>query len=168
MFDDYTGIGQYGMTGSNNGLGRSLMGNMNWNQPAQDQLPGISQALAGGGLENAAGAFGNLTFNPNIGGDAGGLDLGSLWEGIGGFEGAMGLANLIGNGWMANRQLGFAKDAMRQNRKQFNMNYDAQQRMINGETRARQARRYAHDPSTMSPEEYISKYGIPERNKKKA
>ena len=78
------------------------------------------------------------------------------WGGL-----ALGAAQGIGNSFMAMQQYGLAKDTLAQNKREFNMNYDAQRKTTNAALSDRQAARVAANPNAyQSVGDYMDKYGI--------
>lgn len=78
------------------------------------------------------------------------------WGGL-----ALGAAQGIGNSFMAMQQYGLAKDTLNQNKREFNMNYDAQRKTTNAALSDRQAARVASNPNAyQSVGDYMDKYGV--------
>jgi len=68
-----------------------------------------------------------------------------------------GLANL----YMGMKMFGLAKKDFRENRRQFNLNYNAQARTLNSTMENRQKALYSASPQIhSSPAEFMAKYGI--------
>lgn len=59
---------------------------------------------------------------------------------------ALGAASSLGNAWMGMKQYGLAQDALKENKRQFNINYGAQQKMLNSQLEDRQRARVAANP----------------------
>lgn len=73
----------------------------------------------------------------------------------------LGAAQGIGNLFMGMKQYGLAKDALKESRRQFQLNYDAQRKLTNARLGDRQDARRAADPERhMTREEYLAKYGV--------
>lgn len=68
----------------------------------------------------------------------------------------------LGQGFVGFKQLGLMKDSLRENKRQFNMNWDAQRSMANSQMADRQdARIAASGPGVHMPTaEYLSRWGI--------
>lgn len=159
--------------GNNSGYG-SIGGYGDINPVSQNTglQNGFSQGMGGFGyggqgansLPNASDLFGGIDFK----GMGDGYSSASWMDKLGGIEGIFDIANLAATGIFGSKQLSMAEDMMKQNQKQFGLNYDAQRNLINAELADRQRRRVRDPNSTnMSPEDYMAQYGIPERNSKK-
>ena len=81
------------------------------------------------------------------------------WGGL-----ALGGANALLGGYMGFKQLGLAKDQMRESRRQFDLNYNAQRNMTNSRMEDRQRARLAAAQGTnhnyQSVGDYMNKYGV--------
>lgn len=111
----------------------------------------------------------NPTFTPlsGVGAPAGSTDWLSLdamlgkngqpgWGGL-----ALGLGQGLFNGYLGLQQLGMAKKAFEENRRQFNLNYDAQRRTTNAALADRQRARLASNPGAyQSVYDYMNQYGV--------
>lgn len=74
---------------------------------------------------------------------------------------ALGVANGISNAWMGMQQYGLAKDQLAQSKKQFELNYGAQQKTTNAALSDRQAARVASNPGAyQSVADYMKTNGI--------
>lgn len=93
---------------------------------------------------------------------------GSMWDNFLGKPGqqgwgslALGAASGLMNGFMGMKQLSLGKKTLEQNRRQFDLNFAAQQKMTNSRLEDRQRARNAGTPGFhMSTEDYMKKYGI--------
>lgn len=115
---------------------------------ALQNLPAMSAGAAG----NAAPGFmdGMLGYR--------GAD-GTQHAGWGGL--ALGGASALMNGYLGFQQLGVAKDQLAQSKKQFEINFGAQQKLTNSRLEDRQRARVASNPGAyQSVGEYMSKNGI--------
>lgn len=93
----------------------------------------------------------------NYGGGLG--NFGSFMQNYGGT--LLGAAQGLGNLFLGMKQYGLAKDALKESRRQFQLNYDAQRKLTNARLMDRQNARRAADPTRhMSAEEYLEKYGV--------
>lgn len=73
----------------------------------------------------------------------------------------LGAANGIMNGWLGMQQYGLAKEALNQQKKAFDLNYNAQVKTTNARLNDQQAARYASNPNAyQSPSDYMKQYGI--------
>lgn len=73
----------------------------------------------------------------------------------------LGAAQGLGNLFLGMRQYGLAKDALKESRRQFEKNFEAQRKLTNARLMDRQNARRAADPTRhMSAEEYLEKYGV--------
>lgn len=83
---------------------------------------------------------------------------------MGGTKGLMtGLGALGGlsNAWLGMKQYGMAKDALKEGKRQFQLNYDAQKKLTNSQLEDRQKARVASNPNEYeSSYDYMKKYGI--------
>lgn len=76
----------------------------------------------------------------------GGFALGALQAGVG-----------AGLGW---KQYGLAEKTLAENRRQFELNYDAQRKLTNAQLEDRQRRRNEENPNTENYVTYMGRYGI--------
>lgn len=84
---------------------------------------------------------------------------GSKMQGWGGM--ALGAASGLMNGWLGLQQYGLAKDSLAQNKRQFQLNYDAQAKTTNARLEDQQRARIAANPTAyQSVGDYMKKYGI--------
>lgn len=73
----------------------------------------------------------------------------------------MGVAQGIGNAYMGMRQYGLAEDALKEQQRQFNVNFEAQRKMTNSMLEDRQRSRVAANPGAyQSVGDYMQKYGV--------
>lgn len=78
------------------------------------------------------------------------------WGGL-----ALGAASALGNAWMGMKQYGLAKDSLKENRRQFDLNFNAQKQMVNSQLEDRQRARNASNPTAYeSTGSYMNKYGV--------
>ena len=106
----------------------------------------------------------NVWTNPTTAGKAPGVDPWSL-QGILGPEGwgknALGALHGLGSFYMGMKQYGLAKDTFNEQKRQFQMNYDAQRDSTNTRLADRQAARYSSDPTFYkSPSAYMDQNRI--------
>jgi hypothetical protein len=67
----------------------------------------------------------------------------------------------IADVWGGMRQYGLAKDALRENKRQFNLNWDLNRNMVNSQLEDRQRARVASNPGAYQPvDEYMSTYRV--------
>ena len=67
----------------------------------------------------------------------------------------------LGNSYMAMKQFGLAEDALKEQKRQFNINYEAQRKMTNSQLSDRQRARVASNPNAYQSEaEYMKKWGV--------
>ena len=67
----------------------------------------------------------------------------------------------LGNSYMAMKQFGLAEDALKEQKRQFNINYEAQRKMTNSQLADRQRARVASNPNAYQSEaEYMKEWGI--------
>lgn len=104
----------------------------------------------GGAASNAATSPGFWSMD-NLLGKPGQQGMGSL---------ALGAASGLMNGFIGLQQLGVAKDTMKQNKRQFDLNFGAQQKMTNSRLADRQATRNASGLTNVSVADYMKQYGI--------
>jgi hypothetical protein len=94
---------------------------------------------------------------PNTGGGSGGV--GNWVNNYGGL--ALGALQGVGNLFMGMKQYNMAKDALRESKRQFNVNYDAQRKLTNSRLEDRQRARIAADPNAhQSVDDYMNRYGV--------
>lgn len=73
---------------------------------------------------------------------------------------ALGAANSMFQSWMGLRQLDLAKKGLNEQKRQFNMNWDAQRNSFNNQLAERQANKIAFDPNSQDVATYMAKWGI--------
>lgn len=83
---------------------------------------------------------------------------GTVNNGWGGM--ALGAASALGNLWMGAKQLNLAKDSLRENKRQFNLNYENQRKLTNNQLSDRQAARVAASPNAQSVSSYMQQWGV--------
>lgn len=125
--------------------------------PGMDTMPAV--------MPDPMTALGNLSLVPNA--TPGFMDKmlgyrgpdGTQFNGWGGM--ALGAANGLMNGFLGMQSLGIAKDQLAQGKKQFEMNWGAQQKLTNSRLEDRQAaRRAAGGNAYQSVGDYMKKNGI--------
>lgn len=78
------------------------------------------------------------------------------WGGL-----ALGAASGVMNGFMGLQQLNLAKQTLRENKRQFQLNFDAQRKTVNSAMEDRQRARVASSPGAyQSVGDYMNKHGI--------
>jgi hypothetical protein len=147
---------------------------------AAQGIPGLNNVNAGGAvtapLTSPSAMLGQQAYSPVTGiADAANpalaaanpaFDLWSAdtWLGKPGQQGlgslALGAANGLMGGFIGMQQLGIAKDTLAQNKKQFDLNFGAQQKMTNSRLADRQATRIASGFNVAPVDDYMKKYGI--------
>jgi hypothetical protein len=116
---------------------------------SQFQVPGMPDLSGGGG--GGGGGF--------MQGMLGGTNAdGTKMNGWGGL--ALGAASGIANTFMGMKQYGMAKDALKENKRQFNLNYGAQRDSTNTRMEDRQRARVAANSSAQSVDSYMDKNRI--------
>lgn len=93
---------------------------------------------------------------------------GGFWDGMLGKDGqqgwgslALGGASLLANGFMGMKQYGLAKDQLKQAKKEFNLNYNAQRQTVNTQLEDRQRARVASNPGAyQSVGDYMKQHAI--------
>jgi hypothetical protein len=125
-------------------------------------LGGVDFASSGNGMIGGGDSGGWLSSLKGWGKDSGFLgstENGVTTQGWGGA--ALGLAQGLGNAWMGMKQYGLAKDQLAQSKKQFELNYGAQQKTTNAALEDRQKARVASNPGAyQSVGDYMKKNGI--------
>ena len=67
----------------------------------------------------------------------------------------------LASAYMGMKQYGLAKDELRENKRQFNMNFESQQKLTNSQLADRQKARVAFNPGFYeSVGSYMGKYGV--------
>lgn len=67
----------------------------------------------------------------------------------------------LGNSYMAMKQYGLAEDALKEQKRQFNTNFEAQRKLTNSQLADRQRARVASNPNAYQSEaEYMKTWGI--------
>lgn len=73
----------------------------------------------------------------------------------------MGVAQGIGNAYMGMKQYGLAEDALKEQKRQFNLNYQNQRKLTNSMLEDRQRARLASNPTAyQSVGDYMKQYGV--------
>ena len=109
---------------------------------------GMGGAGSGGFMDNLFGSMFDKT-------DANGIKT-QGWGGLA-LSGIQGL----GNSYMAMKQFGLAEDALKEQKRQFNINYEAQRKTTNSQLADRQRARVASNPGAYQSEaEYMKKWGV--------
>ena len=149
----------------------SIMGYGAMSQPVIGELSGITGA---NGLPNAGVDLSNwgVAAPSGISGWGSGINdwlqnsgfLGKTENGVttqGWGGAALGVAQGLGNTFMGMKQYGLAKDQLAQSKKQFDLNFGAQQKTTNSALADRQAARVASNPGAyQSVGDYMKKNGI--------
>lgn len=146
-----------------------------WQPMAQNSF-GTGVDLTGSGISSNEGnnylsrAFAEASSPVNIGGGAGPLGGGGggFFDNFLGKEGsqgwgglAIGGASALMNAFMGMKQYGLAKDTLESNKKQFQMNYDAQRATTNANLEDRQRARVASNPGAyQSVGDYMNAHKI--------
>lgn len=128
-------------------------------------LPSSNNLIAAGGqpaygsdwsFTDSGGGGGNPGF---MGGILGRTDPdGTKHAGWGGL--ALGAASGIGNAYLGMKQYGLAKDSLKENKRQFNQNFGAQQKMTNSRLEDRQNARNAASGGQQDTASYMKKWGV--------
>jgi hypothetical protein len=123
-------------------------------------LAGIDFASSGNGtIGGGGGMFDSLKSWGKDSGFLGSTENGVTTQGWGGT--AIGVLQGLGNAWMGMKQYGLAKDQLAQSKKQFELNFGAQQKTVNSQLEDRQRARVASNPSAyQSVGDYMKKNGI--------
>ena len=67
----------------------------------------------------------------------------------------------LGNSYMGMKQFGLAEDALKEQKRQFDINFQAQRKSINSQLSDRQLARVASNPTAYQSEaEYMKKWGV--------
>lgn len=91
----------------------------------------------------------------------GGTDLTSNMKSTGWVSPALGVASGLANTFLGYKQYQVAKDTLEQNKRAFNLNFDAQKKTTNAALADRQAARVASNPGAyQSVGDYMKQYGI--------
>lgn len=137
-------------------------GQTNWLKGTQaSELAGLDMgAVSGAGdMWGGGGFFDSLKNWGKNSGFLGSTENGVTTQGWGGT--ALGITQGLGNAWMGMKQYGLAKDQLAQSKKQFEMNYAAQQKTTNLALEDRQRARVASNPGAyQSVGDYMKKNGI--------
>lgn len=128
----------------------STLAPVNWQRDVAAQ-PGFNPVASGGG-----GVLGPTFMQSMLGYTN---DKGVQQQGWGGL--ALGAASALGNTWMGMKQYGLAKDALKENKRQYNQNYAAQRTLTNSQLEDRQRARVASNPGAyQSVGDYMKQNGI--------
>lgn len=129
----------------------------------------LSSFTPGGSAPVIPNAATPVGMNAGGGGDLLGELFGSMFDktGADGIKtqgwGGMALQGIqgLGNSYMAMKQYGLAEDALKEQKRQFNINYDAQRKTTNSQLSDRQRARVASNEGAYQSEaEYMKKWGI--------
>ncbi len=85
-------------------------------------------------------------------------DKGIKTQGVAGL--GLGAAQGLFNGWMGMKQLGVAEDELKENKRQFNMNWGAQKKTVNNQLHNDQQFRNSVNPNSQPVGQYMNKWGI--------
>lgn len=156
-----------------------LQGLLNIGQPQQNGVPqgngqwdsfyggsGGTPGVPGAGTNGVAGVAGpgGPTFLQSLLGFTD--DQGNQNQGFGGL--ALGAAQGAASTYLGMKQYGLAKDSLKQNKREFNLNYDANAKLTNSRLEDRQRARVASqagspNSSYQSVSDYMSKNGVSAR-----
>lgn len=142
---NFMSLGDWGQMGSGSyGMPTAYQPPEMFSQPVVPQDWGA--ALMQGPPASAMG--GSPTFPQH--GAAGADFSGNWWDGMAGKDGwggmALGAASGLMQGFLGMKQYGLAKQTLAENRRQFQLNYDAQKQTTNTRLEDRQAARVASNP----------------------
>ena len=146
-------LNNYGNTNPISNMGNSALMSGNYMPPSlSDQLGNVSSL----GLNYQA---------PNMASGGGGYGLSDFFgkDGKAGHAGlALNALTGVGNLFMGMKQYGLAKDTLAENKRQFALNFDAQQKLTNSQLADRQNARIQSSPGANfeSTAEYMKKYGV--------
>lgn len=139
MPNPYLNMGGYGQMGSGTfGIPTNEM----FSQPVvpQDWTANAMQVAQGEGFNSGAIAMDNNRATQT----------GSIWDNFGGKDGwggtALGAVGGIASAFLGMKQYGLAKQTLEENKRQFQLNYDAQRQMTNTRLEDRQRARVASNP----------------------
>ena len=97
-----------------------------------------------------------LSRNAILGGKDGDGNQTNGWGGL-----ALGVARGLGGAYMGMKQYGMAEDMLKENKRQFQLNYDAQKKTLNTQLEDRQRARVASNAGAYeSVDSYMKKNGI--------
>ena len=147
MWEDYLQLGQYGKPQTSMSGFAPPMGLNSMSAPdiSGFQLPALGNSAMGGSGQPAS-IWDNFLSKEGSQG----------WGGM-----ALGGAQGIFNAFMGMKQYGLAKDQLRESKKQFGLNYDAQRTTTNAQMEDRQRARVASNPTAyQSVGDYMSANGI--------
>lgn len=131
-------------------------------QQQQPQLApgGFNPSQAYGGI-NYGGTNSQPGFQPSLLQRITGFtnpDDGSETQGFGGL--ALNTFSGLASTYLGMKQFGLAKDALKQNKRQFNLNFNAQAKLTNAQLEGKQRAQVAANPNAESVESYLKKYAI--------
>jgi hypothetical protein len=71
-------------------------------------------------------------------------------------------AGALASTFLGMKQYGLAKKQLKEDTRQFNLNFGAQKNLVNSQMSDRQAARVSGSPNSgfMSPDDYVAKYGV--------
>lgn len=121
-------------------------------------VPNFSQPVATG--QSSGGMFSGLGKSLKDSGFLGSTDMntGIKTDGFGGL--ALGAGQGLLSAFMGMKQYGLGKETLAQNKKVFDMNYNAQRQTTNASLEDRQRARLDRNPNNESVESYMKKNGI--------
>lgn len=136
-------------------LGTSDFGQMPINTGAMQSMPNVTEGP--GMFGSAMGGLGDWFNNSGFMGKT--LANGDKMQGWG--APVMGAVGGLASSFLGMQQLGMAKDAFNENKRQFEMNWGAQQKTVNSRLEDRQRARVAANPGAyQSPTDYMKQNGI--------
>lgn len=151
-FDNWDSLNQYGWNPQYNPL-----------SPASDQLAFFANQLSDTNGLNPLDNF--LSLNNNFASVPATPTGNSIWSKLADPNGMGGM--LLGAGKALTglitgmQQYGIAKDTLKENKRQFQLNYDAQKSLTNAEMEDRARRRYQERPDlAQDPSSYMDRWGI--------
>jgi hypothetical protein len=119
-------------------------------------MPANNGNLMGPTPLNGAGGDGWFSRSGIFGGKDGEGNQTNGWGGM-----ALGVAQGLGGAYMGMKQYGMAQDSLKENKRQFQMNYNAQKKTLNTQLDDRQRARVASNPGAYeSVDSYMKKNGI--------
>jgi hypothetical protein len=128
----------------------------NWGMDAPAAVPAFNTPVELPAFQAGATAPGSSLFSGFFGSTA--AD-GTKTQGWGGT--ALGVAQGLGNAYLGMKQYGLAKDTLAENKRQFALNFGAQQKTTNAHLMDRQNARVASNPGAyQSVGDYMAKNGI--------
>tara|TARA_R110000764_G_scaffold232623_1_gene325158 strand:+ start:664 stop:1137 length:474 start_codon:yes stop_codon:yes gene_type:complete len=117
----------------------------------------FSNAFGAGDALNLDGVYQDSSFEKLLNGNVGPK---SWLDKLSGYSDVLNAGANVVQAYAGNKQLGYARDSLKESKRQFNANYETQRSLTNTQMRDRQRSLVASNPKHESVESYMKKNGI--------